>query len=253
MSEKAQRFSNRKANKVAGQSTHVPKAKWEEERYEKAKPIVPKTTNQSAFIMSMKNNTLTVGSGSSGSGKSFLACHYAANELLLGNTKKIVISRPYVALANRTTGFKPSTDLEKLRGFVLPMLGYLSEVLGRGMVEMQISSPDGKVELAPLESLRGRSFDNAIIIIDESQCLLPEEVEAIVTRVGQNTQIIFCGDPAQKDVKEDKCGLLFLERIIRKHNINDCGIIKFTSEDCVRSGICKAFVQAFDKERTGEW
>ena len=60
-------------------------------------------------------------------------------------------------------------------------------------------------------------------------------------------------DPQQRDVKEDKCGLLFLERIIRKHNINDCGIIKFTSEDCVRSGICKAFVQAFDKERTGEW
>jgi phosphate starvation-inducible PhoH-like protein len=246
-----ERYPAKKQKRKSDTVTTITKPKWEESLYAKPKPIATKTKNQALFLQSIKANTLTVGSGSSGSGKSYLACYHAANELLLGNTKKIIISRPYVALAGRTTGFKPSTDIEKLRGFVLPMLTYLGQVLGKAMVELEILTPDGKVELAPLESLRGRSFDNAIIIIDESQCLLPEEVEAIVTRVGENSKIIFCGDPVQRDVKEDKCGLLYLERIIHKHNISNCGIIKFTSEDCVRSGLCKEFVQAFDKEKTG--
>ncbi|WP_236445144.1 PhoH family protein, partial [Escherichia coli] len=98
-------------------------------------------------------NTITIGSGSSGTGKSYLACRYAASELLAGNIKKIVITRPYVAVSGRTTGFKPNTDIEKLRAFVLPMLGYLGEVLGEEYVENQLQK-GGTIELAPLESIR---------------------------------------------------------------------------------------------------
>lgn len=252
MSREARRYSRKdKVQGVSGKPTEKPK--WVEDRVERSKTtVVAKTQNQKLMIQSIERNTVTIASGSAGTGKTFLACQMAANALLGGEVQKIVISRPYVALANRTTGFKPSTDIEKLRGFVLPMLGYLGDVLGKGMVEMHITTPDGKVELAPLESLRGRSFDNSIILVDESQCLLPAEVQALVTRLGENSRIIFCGDAMQRDVREDQCGLLYLERIIRKYDIPDCGIIKFTKEDVVRSGICKEFVVAFDREITGE-
>lgn len=253
MSREARRYSRK--DKVQGLAIDKPteKHKWVEDRVERSKiTVVAKTQNQKLMIQSVERNTVTIASGSAGTGKSLVACYLAANALLGGEVQKIVITRPYVALANRTTGFKPSTDLEKLRGFLLPMLGYLGDVLGKGMVEMQIGQADGKVELAPLESLRGRSFDNAMIICDESQGLLPAEVQALVTRLGENSRIIFCGDAMQRDVREDQCGLLYLERIIQKYNIQNCGIIKFTKDDVVRSGICKEFVIAFDREITGE-
>lgn len=252
MSRNAQRYSSRRSKKVEGLSDSKPKQTWENDRLDKSKKVTltAKTYNQSLYMQSMANNLVTVATGSSGTGKTFLACYHAANELLGGHVQRIVITRPYAALANRTTGFKPSTDLEKLRGFILPLLGYLGEVLGKGMVEEHVGKADGKIELAPLESLRGRSFDNTIILVDEAQNCLPEEIEALCTRIGENSSIVFCGDPVQKDVREDKCGLLYLEQIIRRHNIPYSGIINFTQEDVVRSGICRDFVIAFDKERT---
>ena len=95
-----------------------------------------------------------------------------------------------IAVSGRTTGFKPNTDIEKLRGFVLPMLGYLSEVLGADYVETQIQNY-GTVELSPLESIRGRSFDNAIVISDESSNMTVGEIQALATRLGENTQSRF--------------------------------------------------------------
>lgn len=252
MSNQAKRFernSNRKSRKAEGTSTHQPKPKWEQEREVRgSQHIQTLTSKQDEMLQSCEYNTVTVASGSSGTGKSYIACRYAAKQLLAGEIKKIVITRPYVALANRTTGFKPSTDLEKLRGFVLPMLHYLGEVLGKGMVEEHLHSIDGKIELAPLESLRGRSFDNTIIVVDESQNCVPDEINALVTRIGINSKMIFCGDPVQKDMPESKCGLIYLERLIKRHNIDECGIITFRPEDCVRSGICKAFTIAINRD-----
>ena len=249
MSNNAARFSNRKAKKVVGESSHQPKVKFVEERQSRAQQhIQTLTQKQDDMLRAIENNVLALCIGASGTGKTYIACRQAAKMLLSGEIKKIVITRPYVALANRTTGFKPSTDLEKLRGFILPMLHYLGEVLGRGMVEEHIQSQDGKIELAPLESLRGRSFDNTFLIVDEVQNTVPDEINALVTRIGVNSKIVLCGDPVQKDTTESKCGALYLERLINKHKIDDCAIIKFDSSHVVRSGICKAFVIAIDKE-----
>ncbi len=101
----------------------VEKEKWVQDKIVRGKSIhiQPKTHNQDLFLQSMRDNIITVGSGSSGTGNTYLACYYAASELLSGNIDKIVITRPYVAVSGRTTGFKPNTDIEKLRGFVLPM------------------------------------------------------------------------------------------------------------------------------------
>ena len=245
-----QRNDGRKVNdrkyKAEGNYQHV-KPKWEEDRLStgKAIHIQPKNLNQELFLQSMRKNIITVGSGSSGTGKSYLACRYAASELMVGNIQKIVITRPYVAVAGRTTGFKPNTDIEKLRAFVLPMLGYLSEVLGKGMVEQHIQMAD-KIELAPLESIRGRNFDNAIIISDESSNMTIGEVQALATRLGQNTRWICIGDNAQTDTRHN--GLKWFEELVQKHKISNVGIVKFNHDDIVRSGMVKELVIAFGKE-----
>lgn len=241
----------RRLEKLEGLSTHnkkaVEKVKWGEAKLTKGKSlhIQPKTVNQDLFLTSMRSNIITVGSGSAGTGKSYLSCYYAASELLAGNIEKIVITRPYVAVAGRTTGFKPNTDIEKLRGFVLPMLGYLSDVLGREFVENQIQSFD-KVELAPLESIRGRSFNNAIIISDESSNMTIGEVQALATRLGENTRWVCIGDNAQTDTKDN--GMKWFEYLVDKHNIPDVGIVKFNHDDIVRSGMVRELVIAFEKE-----
>lgn len=242
---------NNRHNKVIGGYNQV-KPKWEEDRKERSKAIhiQPKNLNQEKFLKSMRENIISIGSGSAGTGKSYLACYYAASELLAGNIQKIVITRPYVATSGRTTGFKPSTDLEKLRSFVLPMIGYLSEVLGKGMVEEHLLHSD-KVELAPLESIRGRSFDNTIIIVDESSNLTIGEVQAITTRLGENTRLFMIGDVSQSDTKDN--GLKWFEGLVHKHYISNIGITRFNHDDIVRSGMVKELVIAFERDASGTY
>ena len=225
----------------------VEKEKWVQDKIVRGKSIhiQPKTHNQDLFLQSMRDNIITIGSGSSGTGKTYLACYYAASELLSGNIDKIVITRPYVAVSGRTTGFKPNTDIEKLRGFVLPMLGYLSEVLGSDYVETQIQNY-GTVELSPLESIRGRSFDNAIVISDESSNMTVGEIQALATRLGENTRWFCIGDNAQTDTQHN--GLKWFENLVKKHYISDIGVVKFDHNDIVRSGMVKELVIAFERE-----
>ena len=225
----------------------VEKEKWVQDKIVRGKSIhiQPKTHNQDLFLQSMRDNIITIGSGSSGTGKTYLACYYAASELLSGNIDKIVITRPYVAVSGRTTGFKPNTDIEKLRGFVLPMLGYLSEVLGVDYVETQIQNY-GTVELSPLESIRGRSFDNAIVISDESSNMTVGEIQALATRLGENTRWFCIGDNAQTDTQHN--GLKWFENLVKKHYISDIGVVKFDHNDIVRSGMVKELVIAFERE-----
>lgn len=236
---------NTRNNKVVNDYPVI-KPKWEEDRVSRGKAIhiQPKTLNQELFLQSLRNNTISIGTGSAGTGKSFLACYYAASELLSGNIRKIVITRPYVAVSGRTTGFKPKEDLDKLRPFVLPMIGYLSDVLGKGMVEEQLQLAD-KIELAPLESIRGRSFDNCIIILDEASNTTIGEVQAITTRLGTNCRLIMIGDCAQQDTRDN--GLKWFENLVINHNIPDIGVTRFNHDDIVRSEMVRQLVIAFER------
>ena len=247
LSEPEQRRLEKLDGILQGQKEQVEKSKWSEDRSLKAQQlhIQPMNRNQELFLRSMQENIITVGSGSAGTGKSYLACRYAAKELLAGNIRKIVITRPYVAVSGRTTGFKPNTDIEKLRGFVLPMLGYLGEVLGTEFVEMHLQKAD-KIELAPLESIRGRSFDNAIVICDEASNTTIGEIQALSTRLGKNTRLYLTGDSAQTDTRHN--GLSWFEDLVKKHYISNVGVVKFDHDDIVRSGMVKELVIAFEKE-----
>jgi len=245
--KKGDRNTNNRENKVNHVGNSEPKQKWEEDRVERGKAIhiQPKNFHQEQFLKSMRQNIITIGTGSAGTGKSYLACRYAASELLAGNIRKIIITRPYVAVSNRTTGYKPGEDLDKLRPFVLPLLGYLSEVLGKGMVEEQLFLAD-KIELAPLESIRGRNFENAILIVDEAANTTIGEIQALTTRIGENCRIFCIGDCAQSDTREN--GLKWFEDLVIKHYIPDVGVVRFNHDDIVRSEMVKQLVIAFERE-----
>lgn len=247
LSQPEQRRLERLEGLQNNERKQVEKKKWVDDRSMKAQQlhIQPMNRNQELFLKSMRENIITIGSGSAGTGKSYLSCRYAATELLAGNIQKIVITRPYVAVSGRTTGFKPNSDLEKLRAFVLPLIGYLSEVLGAGFVEQHLQQGD-KIELAPLESIRGRNFDNCILISDESSNMTVGEFQALSTRLGKRTRWFCIGDCAQTDTREN--GLKWFENIVQKHYISNVGVVKFTHDDIVRSGMVKELVIAFEKE-----
>lgn len=212
--------------------------------------LLPKNSNQSKLLEGLKQNTLIVASGSAGTGKTLLSCWHASKKLHFGDIKRIILIRAYQPLAGRSIGLLPGSKEEKLLPYYQQMIHYLEDFLGKGSVEIALKT--GTIEICSLETIRGRSWDDAIIIVDEAQNLYPEEVQALVTRMGETSQMILCGDNAQNDMKGKLTGLLYLSRMVEKYKIPDVAFIGFTKEDVVRSGITKQFVLAFEDEAFAE-
>lgn len=210
--------------------------------------LTPKTENQKYFFESLEYDTLAIAAGSAGTGKTLLSCYAAAQKLYHGKIKKIILIRAYQPLANRSIGFLPGTAEEKLEPYYRQMLDYLEDFLGKA--ELDILRKRGAVEICSLETIRGRNWDDSFIIVDEAQSLVADEVKALVTRIGQNSQMALVGDNSgvQSDVKNTEDGLSYLVGIIEKYDIAETGITYFTQEDILRSGITKQFVIAFDAE-----
>lgn len=178
----------------------------------------------------------------------FIACWHAAKRLHYGDVKKIVLIRAYQPLAGRSIGFLPGELEDKLKPYYQQMLDYFEDFLGAATVEIALKNKT--IEICSLETIRGRSWEDTIVIVDESQSLFIPEVQALVTRMGENSQLIFCGDDSgvQTDVKVGMDGLNYLKEVIKKYNIADTAFVKFTRDDIVRSGLTKEFVIAFEEE-----
>ena len=247
MSNNAARFSNRKAKKVVGESSHQPKSKFIEERHTtRLAPLVPKTNSQKSLHKALDTCDLILCSGFAGVGKTYYNCTYAANLLLKDEIKHIVLIRPYQPLANRTVGFLKGSCEEKLTPYMLQMLNYIKDVVGAGAFE--IMKADGRIVLQLLESVRGMDFKDAFILVDEAQLLTPPEVQALVTRIGKGSQIVFCGDSNQADNRNKQDGLSYLKTILAKYDIRNSAVINFTKEDCQREDIVYDFLCAFEEE-----
>ena len=249
MSSNAQRFrhkpTRKEKQKVPQQAPR--KEKYIEERKQKLKPIQPKTYNQSRYIKALQSEVLIVATGRAGSGKTYIAACHAANKLLAGEVKRVIIARPYVAMG-KTTGFWPGSPTQKLLPYCRPILEAMKEQMGSAAFECNFDdSGESNISLQPLEAIRGMSFSDCILIIDEGQNATPEEIKSIVTRIGENCQLIFCGDPKQHDLR-GVSGIDYLCGVIEKYNISNTAIIEFTVDDIVRSGICKEFISAFERE-----
>lgn len=210
--------------------------------------ITPKTDNQRVFMQLLRENQIVVGAGSAGTGKTLLAIAHAAQQLYYGNISKIVLIRAYQPLAGRSIGFLPGTAEEKLLPYYRQMLDYLEDILGKPEVEIHMKR--GAIEICSLETIRGRSWDDTVVIVDESQNIYAEEIQALVTRIGTGSQMILIGDDSgvQTDIRNKKDGLSYLLGVVAKYCIEDVGVVKFKYEDILRSDITKQFVIAFDTE-----
>lgn len=233
------------------QKTQAQRIQKEKFIRQQLQPVHPKGDNQKILMDALKSNTtLVVAAGSAGTGKTFLACYNAAKKLHYGEIKKIILLRAYQPLAGRSIGFLPGTAEEKLLPYYQQMLDYFEDILGKGTVEIALKNR--VIEICSLETIRGRSWDDSIIVVDESQNLYVPEIQALTTRIGINSQMIFCGDNSgiQTDVKKSLTdGLTYLKFIIEKYNIQDTAFVQFNRDDIVRSDITRDFVIAFEEEQ----
>jgi phosphate starvation-inducible PhoH-like protein len=210
--------------------------------------LTARNETQKELISQLITSTLVAATGSAGTGKTIIACWHAAYKLHIGDIRKVVLIRAYQPLASRSIGFLPGTLDEKLMPYYQQMIDYFEDYLGKATTEIHLKQKT--IEICSLETIRGRSWERAIIIVDEAQSLFVPEVQALVTRIGEGSQMIFCGDNSgtQTDVRIGMDGLTYLEQLVSRYEIDNATFVKFTRDDIVRSGITKDFVVAFEEE-----
>lgn len=199
--------------------------------------IKPLTDNQRKAFDSEKNLVLC---GAAGSGKSFLACYFAVSELSTYNYTNIVIVRS--AVPSRDIGFLPGTDKEKIRIYEEPYYGIFSELLGRGDA-YEVLKAKNVLNFATTSYLRGVTFRNSFIILDECQNLEFKELDTLITRLGDNCRIVICGDFRQTDLRKN--GMQKFLKVIDKMP-EDFDVVEFTTEDIVRSGLVARYLKTVE-------
>ena len=205
--------------------------------------IVPKTENQGKLLEALKSSRQVFILGPAGTGKTYVTATYAADLYTMKEIDKIVITRPHVAVGEKL-GFLKGDLNEKTIPWALPVLDVLEKHLGKGAVETGIKN--GNIEMAPLALMRGRSFDNAFIIVDETQNITTHELKMLLTRVGEGTTIVLNGDVQQSDLKEAD-GLTKVIHMAKKHML-PVPIVEFDMDDIIRSDITKMWVKTFYAE-----
>ena len=235
---------NYRKYKAEGNYQHV-KPKWEEDRKTRKFVFHPKTEAQQQSLHSFEDNMVTINYGSVASGKTAISCWWLANQYLEGKIKKIYIGRPNTTLDNRENGFRSGNILEKCYASLLPQIQYLSDVLGRNVVDMQLEKKDGFIELLDIEYLRGMDFGHNIgIHLDEAQLLRPAEIDCMMTRLSTGSKLILSCDPLQRDQPRDQCGVIYLKHLVDKYNLKDIEVVKYSREDILRSDFVYDYVVA---------
>ena len=206
-------------------------------------PLVPRNDNQEMYVKALKSSNQVIVFGPAGTGKTYIAATYAANLYITKAIDKIVITRPHVAVG-REIGYLKGSLEDKTLPWALPVLDVLEGHLSKGAVEIAVKN--NNIEVAPMALMRGRSFDNAFILVDEAQNITVDEIKMLLTRVGEGSTIVLNGDLQQSDIKETS-GLAKITHLAKKHNL-DLPVIEFGLDDVVRSATCKMWIEVFMKE-----
>jgi phosphate starvation-inducible PhoH-like protein len=204
-------------------------------------PIAPKTEAQKRYINAIKAFPLVFGVGSAGTGKTWLAGALAAQLLENGTVERIIITRPAVE-AGESLGFLPGELDQKYEPFIAPFREVLNERLGASHVDVLIKA--ARIEAAPLAYMRGRTFRDAFVILDEAQNTTPRQMKLFLSRIGANCKCVVDGDPNQTDL----LGPSGLDDAIKRlKHIPAVKIVTFCREDIVRSGLVGEIVQAYEE------
>ncbi|HCV55667.1 MAG TPA: PhoH family protein [Erysipelotrichaceae bacterium] len=205
--------------------------------------IAPKTKGQYAFVKAMDSHSITFAIGPAGTGKTFLAVIKAVTALKKGDVKRIVLTRPAVE-AGESLGFLPGDMKEKVDPYLTPLYDALHDMLGVEKTENLIER--GVIEIAPLAYMRGRTLEDAFIILDEAQNTTAEQMRMALTRFGFGSRLVVTGDATQIDLPAGKQSGLTNAAMVLK-DIPGIGIVHFTERDVIRHEIVAAIIKAYQK------
>jgi len=210
--------------------------------------VAPKTVNQKLYVDSIRENTVTFGIGPAGTGKTFLAVAMAAAALVEGEVRRIILTRPAVE-AGENLGFLPGDLQAKVDPYLRPLFDALYDMLDPDRVNGYFDR--GVIEVAPLAFMRGRTLNDAFVILDEAQNTTPEQMKMFLTRLGFNSKMVVTGDVTQIDLpKERQSGLVVVREIL--DGIDDVSFVRFGGADVVRHRLVQRIVAAYGEHAERE-
>ena len=209
----------------------------------KGKPVKPKTIGQKNYCNAIKQNTITIGVGPAGTGKTYLAVAMAVTSFRAHEVNRIILTRPAVE-AGEKLGFLPGDLQSKVDPYLRPLYDALFDMLGAETYQKYLER--GNIEVAPLAYMRGRTLDDSFIILDEAQNTSPEQMKMFLTRLGFNSKMVITGDITQIDLPSGcRSGLKDAVRILK--NIDGIANISFTEKDVVRHKLVQDIIKAYER------
>ncbi|BDC93754.1 phosphate starvation-inducible protein PhoH [Treponema bryantii] len=207
--------------------------------------VYPRTQGQAEYVDLLQNRDMVFCTGSAGSGKTYLAVAEALRLILTHKKTKLIITRPVVE-AGESLGFLPGDLEDKIDPYLRPLRDAMETILPPESVKRLFEA--GIVEVAPLAYMRGRTLNNAVVILDEAQNTTCAQMKMFLTRMGENTKVFVTGDPSQIDLpKKVTSGLMHSISILNK--IEDIGFMELTADDVVRNPLVKKIVKAYENEK----
>ena len=209
------------------------------------KPIKAKTVGQKKYLQAIEKNTVTIAIGPAGTGKTYLAVASAVKAFKAHDKSKIILTRPAVE-AGEKLGFLPGDLQNKVDPYLRPLYDALFDMLGADAFQRNLEK--GAIEVAPLAYMRGRTLDDAYIILDEAQNTTPEQMKMFLTRLGFNSKIVITGDVTQIDLPiKARSGLIDAVNVLEK--VDDIAIIRLTDKDVIRHKLVQEIIKAYDNAK----
>ena len=208
------------------------------------KTIVPRTPAQAHYMQALTSHDMIFALGPAGTGKTYVAVAQAVAQLITGSVQRLILSRPAVEAGERL-GFLPGDMKEKVDPYLRPLYDALYDCLPAEQVERRIAS--GEIEVAPIAFMRGRTLADAFVILDEAQNTTPAQMKMFLTRFGQNSRMVICGDPKQVDIPGGVEASGLADAVRRLEGVEGIAMARFTSGDVVRHPIVGRIVEAYEE------
>ena len=207
------------------------------------KTIVPRSASQIDYMRALVRDDIVFALGPAGTGKTYIAVAQAVSQLISGSVQRLILSRPAVE-AGEKLGFLPGTEKEKVDPYLRPLYDALNDCMPPEQVQRRIDS--GEIEIAPIAFMRGRTLADAFVILDEAQNTTREQMKMFLTRFGQNSRMVVCGDPLQVDIPGGTRMSGLADAVEKLEDVEGFGTIRFTAADVVRHPIVGRIVEAYE-------